>query len=63
MVSGGFFLNTVFNGKIIKKSDFENLYIPYAPSDTGNSIGSALYLNYNILGKGRKKSTIPPLWE
>lgn len=60
VVSGGFFLNTVFNGKIIKKSDFENLYIPYAPSDTGNSIGSALYLNYNILGKRRKKiSNLP----
>ena len=60
VVSGGFFLNTVFNGKIIKKSDFENLYIPYAPSDTGNSIGSALYLNYNILGKSRKKiSNLP----
>ena len=60
IVSGGFFLNTVFNGKIIKKSDFENLYIPYAPSDTGNSIGSALYLNYNILGKGRKKINNSP---
>lgn len=60
VVSGGFFLNTVFNGKIIKKSDFENLYIPYAPSDTGNSIGSALYLNYNILGKSRKKINNSP---
>lgn len=60
VVSGGFFLNTVFNGKIIKKSDFENLYIPYAPSDTGNSIGSALYLNHNILGMGRKKINNSP---
>ena len=60
VVSGGFFLNTVFNGKIIKKTDFENLYIPYAPSDTGNSIGSALYLNYNILGKARKKINNSP---
>ena len=56
VVSGGFFLNTVFNGKIIKKSNFNNIYIPFAPSDTGNSIGSALFLNYNILNK--KKSII-----
>ena len=36
------------------------MYIPYAPSDTGNSIGSALYLNYNILGKSRKKINNSP---
>ena len=55
VVSGGFFLNTVFNGKIIKKSDFNNLYVPYAPSDTGNSIGSALYLHHDILKEKRNK--------
>ncbi len=60
VVSGGFFLNTLFNGKIIKKSKFSNLYIPYAPSDTGNSIGSALYLYYNILNEKRKKLNNSP---
>lgn len=54
ILSGGFFLNTVLNGKIIKKTNFKNLFIPYAPSDTGNSIGSALYLHYGIL-KNKKK--------
>ena len=54
VVSGGFFLNSVFNGKIIKRTNFKNLFIPYAPSDTGNSIGSALYLHYGIL-KNKKK--------
>ena len=60
VVSGGFFLNTVFNGKIIEKSDFNNLYIPYAPSDTGNSIGSAFYLYYDILKQKRKKINNSP---
>ena len=60
VVSGGFFLNTVFNGKILKKSDFNNLYIPYAPSDTGNSIGSALYLYHDILSKKRKRINNSP---
>ena len=60
VVSGGFFLNTVFNGKIIEKTKFENLYIPYAPSDTGNSIGSALYLHYNLLKNKRKKINNSP---
>ena len=54
VLSGGFFLNTVFNGKIIENTKFKNLYIPYAPSDTGNSIGSALFLNYNILNKKKR---------
>ena len=60
VVSGGFFLNTVFNGKIIEKSDFNNLYVPYAPSDTGNSIGSAFYLYYDILKQKRKKVNNSP---
>jgi carbamoyltransferase len=60
VVSGGFFLNTVFNGKIINKSKFEKLYVPYAPSDTGNSIGSALYLNNNILKNRRVKINNTP---
>ncbi len=54
VLSGGFFLNTVFNGKITKKTNFKNIYIPFAPSDTGNSIGSAMYLNYNILKNKNK---------
>ena len=54
VVSGGFFLNTVFNGKILNKTKFKKLFVPYAPSDTGNSIGSALFFNYNILNKEKK---------
>ncbi len=57
VLSGGFFLNSVFNGKIIKKTKFKNSYISYSPSDTGNSIGSALFLYYNILDN--KKKIIP----
>lgn len=60
VLGGGFFLNSVFNGKIIKKTNFENLYIPFAPSDAGNSIGSALYLYYNILNNSRKKINNTP---
>lgn len=60
VVSGGFFLNTVFNGKILKRTKFKKLFVPYAPSDTGNSIGSALFLNYNILNKEKKKLNNSP---
>mgnify|MGYP000079305851 CR=1 FL=1 len=60
VVGGGFFLNTVFNGKITKKTNFKKVYIPYAPSDTGNSIGSALYLNNSILENKRVKINNSP---
>ena len=60
VLGGGFFLNTVLNGKIISKTSFKNLYIPFAPSDTGNSIGSALYLYYNILNNKRRNINNTP---
>ncbi len=60
VVSGGFFMNSVFNGKIINKTKFKNIYIPYAPTDTGNSIGSALYLYHCVLKKRRIKQNQSP---
>ena len=55
VVSGGFFMNSVLNGKILGNSKFENLYISYSPDDAGNSIGAALYVNHCILDQPRKK--------
>lgn len=52
-VGGGFFMNSVFNGKIIEKTPFEEVYIPYAPTDAGNSIGAAMYINHIIKNKPR----------
>ncbi len=60
VVSGGFFMNSVFNGKILKKTKFKELYIPYAPTDTGNSIGSAMYLYNCILNKKKIKQNQSP---
>jgi carbamoyltransferase len=37
------------NGKIVGNTPFEEVFIPYAPDDSGNSIGVALYLHHNIL--------------
>jgi carbamoyltransferase len=47
-VSGGFFMNSVCNGKILEKSPFKKFYVSYAPSDVGNSIGAALYVSHCI---------------
>ena len=50
-VSGGCFMNSVFNGKILKNTPFKSCYISSCPDDSGNSIGAALYLNHQILGE------------
>ena len=46
-------MNSVFNGKISEKTNFKNIYISYAPTDTGNSIG-ARYLHYHCIKNIRK---------
>ena len=48
VVSGGFFMNSVYNGKITSVTPFKKIYIPYAPTDAGNSIGAALYVAHHI---------------
>ncbi len=45
-LAGGAAMNSAFNGKIIKKTKFESLYIPPFPDDTGVSVGAALYEYY-----------------
>jgi len=47
-VAGGCALNCVANGKILSDTEFEDIYIQPAASDSGTSIGAALYA-YNEL--------------
>ena len=53
-VSGGVFMNSLFNGKIKENTKFDNIFISSCPDDIGNSIGAAMYLYNHILGKKRK---------
>ena len=53
VVSGGFFMNSVFNGKITTVTPFKKVFIPYAPTDAGNSIGAALYVAHLIHNEAR----------
>ena len=52
-ITGGVAQNSVANGKILENTDFKQIYIPSAGHDAGTSIGSALYLYHQILGKPR----------
>ena len=50
-LSGGCAMNSVANGKILKETPFEKVYISPNPGDAGGSIGSALFF---LLEKGQK---------
>tara|TARA_B100000029_G_C17557548_1_gene952131 strand:- start:235 stop:1932 length:1698 start_codon:yes stop_codon:yes gene_type:complete len=52
VVSGGFFMNSVLNGKILENTPYENIFIGGSPDDSGVSIGSALY-GWNFIKKNR----------
>ncbi|NWH04976.1 carbamoyltransferase family protein [Desulfobacter latus] len=53
-LSGGFFMNSVFNGRVLSLTPFEDLFISPCPDDSGNSIGAALYLHHHILGNTKR---------
>ena len=38
-LGGGVFMNSVMNGKIAENFSNNEIFIPYAPDDSGNSIG------------------------
>lgn len=50
VVSGGFFMNSVFNGKILQKTRFKKIFISSCPDDSGTSLGAALYAYNHIYG-------------
>ena len=49
-------LNHITNGKILTHTPFENLHIPSAPGDNGNSLGALLYQKYKIQKEPRSLS-------
>jgi carbamoyltransferase len=52
-LAGGCAMNSVANGKIFRQTDFTDVYIQSAAGDAGTSLGSALYLWHQMLGKPR----------
>lgn len=61
VVSGGSFMNSLFNGKILSHTPFRNLYIPYAPADNGNAMGSAMWAAHSLYKIDMKKHDNPYL--
>jgi carbamoyltransferase len=54
VMAGGVALNSVYNGKILRKTTFKNLWIQPDPGDGGTSIGVAVYIYYTLMGNKRQ---------
>lgn len=52
-LAGGVALNCVANGKILKKSSFEDIWIQPAAGDAGGALGAALFTWHQYLDKKR----------
>ncbi len=54
VLSGGVALNCVANARILRDTDYENVWVPPCASDTGAPLGSALFHHHITLGNPRK---------
>src|SRR6185503_3238820 len=52
-LAGGVALNCAANGKIFENTPFRDVYVQPAAHDAGTSIGAALYVQHQILGRPR----------
>jgi len=55
VLSGGCAYNGTANGKIKQHTSIKNVWIPFAPSDAGSSIGACLYHYHQTLGNPKVK--------
>lgn len=53
IISGGVALNSVMNGRIVRESGFEDIYVMPAAGDNGTSIGAAYYVYHVVHGHPR----------
>ncbi len=53
-MAGGVALNSVANGRLLRETPFEELYIQPAAGDSGGALGAALYAYHILLKQPRK---------
>jgi carbamoyltransferase len=52
-MAGGVALNSVANGRLLRETPFEELYVQPAAGDGGGAVGAALYAYHMVLGQPR----------
>lgn len=62
VMAGGVALNSVANGRIMRETPFENVFIQPAAGDSGGAIGAALYAYHVIFGHPRKFTMEHAYW-
>ncbi|HIQ04932.1 MAG TPA: hypothetical protein EYH31_04450, partial [Anaerolineae bacterium] len=61
-MAGGVALNSVANGRILRETPFESLYIQPAAGDSGGALGAALYVWHVLLGHPRQFTLEHAYW-
>lgn len=61
-IAGGVGLNSVANGRILRESGFEHVYIQPASGDSGGALGAALYAYHTLLGQPRAMTMDHAYW-
>lgn len=61
-MAGGVALNSVANGRILRETPFEEIYVQPAAGDGGGAVGAALYGYHMVLGKPRKFTMTHAFW-
>ena len=59
-IAGGVSLNSVMNGRILRETPFERVFIQPAAGDGGTSLGSALYVHNVVLKQPRCPRLMTP---
>jgi carbamoyltransferase len=54
VISGGVALNSVMNGRLLRESGFDSLYVMAGAGDNGTSIGAAYYVEHATLRRPRR---------
>jgi len=62
VMAGGVALNSVANGRIMRETPFENVFIQPAAGDAGGAVGAALYAYHVIFGHPRKFTMEHAYW-
>jgi len=57
-LAGGVALNSVANGRIVRETPIQELYVQPAAGDSGGAIGAALYAYHALLGNRRNGSVM-----
>ncbi|MCM2284770.1 MAG: hypothetical protein NDI81_08320 [Desulfobacula sp.] len=58
--SGGCFMNSLANGKLIANTPVTKLFIPYAAADNGGAMGAALHVWHNHYHHPHLRCAVPP---